>query len=157
MPFSGLSSAHGWHRAHPWRRLSLPNRDSKITFHKRELHPRRKRDDWKLNTASPHTWSRTISAFLLLPPLSCLWPFLAGIAPRICSLYTASQGGMPCHTSQKNTDTAQPCSETDKEKRSGAKLVRPKQQNDTEVEWDKEWKVNKNVQFKKICDYKQLW
>lgn len=71
--------------------------------------------------------------------------FLAGITTCIYSRYIMSQGEMPYHTSQK-TQTQLNLLQRQTKKRSGAKLVQAKQQNDTEAELDKEREeIHKNV------------
>lgn len=105
----------------------------------RQLHPCSKQEGGRLNAASTHTWSRTISAFLL-----CLHSSSPYHPCPVCGLFGRHRhlhiqplhhepGRDAISHQPKNTDTAQPSPET--KKRSGAKLVQAKQQNDTKAEW----------------------
>jgi len=121
----------------------------------RPLHPCSKQEDRKLNAAATHTWSRTISAFLLClhssspyNPLSCLRPFWQAW-PLVYAAST-SWARKRCHVTPAKKHTQLNLLQRQTKTRSGAKRVQAKQQNDTEMEWDKERKS-----FTKMCKSKK--
>lgn len=132
MPHSGLSPAYGWHSAHSWHQLWLPN-CSKIPFYLyNPIHVVRQRvEGWKKKKKpdSAHTWSRTISAFLPsaftpLPSLttrSCLWPFWQALP--LAYTATISWARERCHVTPAKKHRHSPTFSRDRQR---GKTVSPK-------------------------------
>lgn len=86
-------------------------------------------------TPGQELFQHSSSAFIHPPPATLVLSvaFLAGIATCIYRHFSMSQGEMPYHTSQK-TQTQLNLLQRQTKKRSGAKPVQAKRQNDTEAE-----------------------